>query len=208
MTPALSASPSAAPIRPFLRTLAPNAEETFNVYGESFYVKEAEYAVEIAFDDGDFITWDLAIGVSFGRVGYAFKKVRIRNTAAATNRVEAYGGFFELADHRLNIIESRNGSTASQVPSQAQEVSVTFANTDPVEILPLDYTRAEVWLAPSTFGTSWWGASAADLNGSTGSADWRRVGLDFSGFTKLNTRAPIFVKGNEGASVRAFVFKF
>lgn len=199
---------SAAPVRHLPRTLNPNAEQSIDVYGSAFYIKEAEYPVEIAFDDGDFMAWDLAIGVDFAKQGYAFKKVRVRNLAAASNRVEIYAGFFTLDDRRLNVVESRNGSAASKVPVGMTEVSHTFASPVAVQLLPLDYNRAEVWLAADTFGTAWFGTDEATMNGATGTADFRRVGLSFDGFTKLATKAPIWVRGNVGATVRAFVFSF
>lgn len=199
---------SSAPIRPLLRTLAANADESFDVFGSAFYVKEAEYPVEVAFDEGDFLPWDLAIGIDFARQGFAFKRVRIRNLSAAANRVEAYAGFFTIDDKRLNIVESRNGSPASQIPTGYTETEHTFASGAAVELLALDYSRVEVWLAADTFGTSWFGPTEVIMNGPSGTADFRRVGLSFDGFTKLRTKSAIWVRGNIGATVRAKVFTF
>lgn len=199
---------SAPPIRHFTRKIPAGKEVTIDVYGSVLYVKEAEYSFLTAFDDSDFMPWDLAVGVDFTKFNYAFKKIRFKNTGSADSTIEIFAGFFDLSDRRLNIVESRNGSAASEVPTGFAELSHTFVSTAPVELVGLDYNRYEIWLAADTFGTAWFGADNATMAGGTGTADFRRVGLSFDGFTKLKTKAPVWIRGNVGATVRALVFTY
>lgn len=199
------------PVRFFKRTIPAGQTAQFDVFGAVCVVKECEYQPEIAFDDGDFMPWDLALSIDFQKYGFTFNKVRIRNPLAVSNTVEIFVGFFDLADRRLNIVEGRNGSAASEVPLAFSEMAHTFTASDAGEAVMFDgtdYNRAEIWLVAETFGTVWFGADEATMNGVTAEADFRRVGLAIDGFTKLKTKAPVWIRGNEGATVRAFVFSF
>jgi hypothetical protein len=198
-----------APIRHFVRTISPGQTESIDVLGCAVVVKEAEYSLQLGFDDnGDFLDWDLAIGADFQKYGYTFKKLKIKNSGSASNRVEIYAGFFDLQDRRLNIVESRNGSAASEIPTGFSESSLTFVNTNAVQLVPIDYNRCEIWMTADTFGTAWFGADESTMNGASGTADFRRVGLSFDGFTKIKTKAPVWVRGNVGATVRYFLHTY
>lgn len=199
---------SAPPIRHFTTKIPAGQEVTIDVFGSVLVVKEAEYSLLTAFDDSDFMPWDLAIGVDFSKYGFTFKKVRLKNTGSADNQVEIFAGFFDLSDRRLNIVESRNGSAASDIPTGMSEASYTFVDTNAHELVGLDYNRCEIWLATDTFGTSYFGADEATMNGASGTASFRQIGLSFDGFTKLKTKAPVWVRGNVGAVVRYFVFSY
>jgi hypothetical protein len=198
-----------APLRHYSRTLGASEETTFDALGSAFYLKEAEYPVEIAFDDGPFMLWDLAIEVNFSRWNFSFKKVRVKNTVAAENRIELYAGFMDLNDRRLNVVESRNGSAAAQVPPLFTEVAHTFDGSGlAVQLVPLDYGRAEIWLFPEPFGSVWFGPTEAIMNGGTATNAARQIGLSLDGCTKLRTKAPVWVRGASGSTVRALVFSF
>lgn len=196
---------STPPIRHFTRKIPAGGEVTIDVFGSVLVVKEAEYSLLIAFDDSDFLAWDLAIAVDFRAQGYAFKKVRFKNTGASDNTIEVYAGFFDLSDRRLNIVESRNGSAASDIPTGFAEYSYTFVDANAHELVGLDYNRCEIRMAAETFGTAWFGADEATMNGATGTADFRRIGLSFDGFTTLKTKAPVWVRGDVGATIYYFV---
>lgn len=197
-----------APIRHIQVKVPAGQSVSVNVYGAAFFIKEAEYSVLVAIDDSDFMPWDLAISADFAKYGYAFKKLSFKSTGANDNTIELYAGFVEVGDRRLNIVESRNGSAASEIPTGFVEISHTFADANPFEFAALDYNRCEIWLTADTFGTVWFGDSSATMAGASGTADFRRVGLSFDGFTKIKTKSSIWTRGNVGATVRGFVFTY
>lgn len=144
---------------------------------------------------------DLGVGAGIGSED-EFDGFEIVNRTAAEISVRVYVGFLEYKDSRQ--------LTTQTDPNFATPVSVTsdvelIANGAAQLLLAADNNRGEVWLwTDEPANLAWWAESAARL---AAPQDFQKIGMNLDGFTKLKTKAAIYVYALAGVKIGAVVFK-
>jgi len=186
--------------------------DVFECPGRKICNKEADYPFEIAFDDDEWLPWDLAMNgeVEPGDVG--FKKIRVRNLGPGQSSLVFLVGSMRVTDGRLAISENRNGAAASYTPPNAIETVTTegvggFAVGSWKMLLPYDANRELVKLTTDAVTASYYGFvggaeilnPARNLVARTGEGRW----------TELRTKAAIWVRHTEaGKTITAHTFGY
>ena len=181
--------------------------------GTYLLTKEADFPFEIAFDDLDWIPFDVGMEISAPSGGKTrFERFKIRHAGPSAGEfVFIIGDGVTVRDGRLTISESRNGSAASFVPPLCLETVSTVGVSGVVvdtwyNIAPYDAGREEIWLYTDAAALAYWGLTGTDaekphrnIKPAAGEGRW----------VKLRTKASIWIKHKEaGKSVTALTFAY
>jgi hypothetical protein len=182
--------------------------------GNYLLTKEADFPFEIAFDDGDWVPFDVGMEVSSptGPTQRRWERFKVRHAGpSAAEFVFIIGDGVNVRDGRLTISESRNGSAASFVPPLCLEtvstVGVSGVVVDTwINIAPYDAGREEIWLYTDAAALAYWGLAS----GATESPARNIKAATVDGrWVKLRTKASIWIKHKEaGKSVTALTFAY
>jgi hypothetical protein len=172
--------------------------------------KEADYPFQVAFDDGEWNDFDLAMKAECA-AGLSFKRVKIRNLGPGTSELVFLVGNMRITDGRLAVSENRNGAAASFTPPALNEVVSTEGAGGVVidtwvQLVPYDANREEIWITTDAVTAAYYGLSAI----ATLSPARNLVPVAGEGrWTKLKTKAAIYVRHTEATkSITALVFSY
>lgn len=184
-------------------------EQHFTAPGIALRFKEADFGFELSLDNGPFVPFDVGMDIVCFP-GDSFKTIGIKNTGPTKANYIVLYGKVKVGDSRLNIVESRNGSAASNTAVATAEF---ISNADDqalntwVPIAPYDANRTEIWLWTDAAVSAFWDfeggvkvpVAARDLFLTPGPKQW----------LKLETKSAIYVRHTEaGKKVIAQVFTF
>lgn len=193
-------------------TLAVGASRSYDGPGSFARLVETTGALRIGFDLGAPMP-NCQVGQAFKtRPSESFSRVTIENpeTAAGPVTFTMVVGDVEIIDDRVHI------STATVMPvSQSDPNFAVGATMDTsletnaaaagVLLVPADATRREVWLwTDEATNQAWFAESVARL---AAPLAFQQIGMTLEGFTKLRTKAAIYVKAANGVKVGAISFK-
>ncbi|MFA6287749.1 MAG: hypothetical protein WC661_10240 [Opitutaceae bacterium] len=181
--------------------LLANEVRPIPIEGNYLYMSEADYEIHCSLDNDEFFPMELANGIE-GFNGGIFQSVKLKNMAAVANKFRLiYATNCRYIDKRQNVIERRNGSAASFVPGGLIEVPPLLMDGTPQMLVDYDANHAERWLW--TDGLAYWGP-----DNTVSAAPFCQIGASLDGFTKIPTKAPIWVIGDPGVNVGARVISF
>lgn len=122
-------TPSGSKFNVLRRTFAAGQEYTFQADCHFVYFQEASFGFDVAFDNGPYIPMNLALGFRCAE-GEAITSVSIKNTLSVDSSFVLVYGRGTIIDQRLNVLESRNGSSASLIPNGFVETTDVIASGD------------------------------------------------------------------------------
>lgn len=127
-----------------------------------YYIKEANYSdFDIKLGDGGWIPADLAFGYRIPADMEPARSIQFRNRGDNTLSLVLIIAEGEVVDHRVNLVNSRNGSAPSLVPNQWTTIGTTDGADSAFEV-PFDANRA--WLCFSHAYPLFEGPSFAVVN--------------------------------------------
>lgn len=176
--------------------------------GSFYYIDEASHnSFTLCLNNGPTIKGKKTSGYKFTN-GERIEHIAITNTHPTDALTITFTvGNGEPLDHFLNVL------TATVTPTVRKENPTAFAAvevectglTTPVQLVPLDCTRARIRIWTESAATAYWGPD--DTPTWTNEAG-NQVGLSLDGATTLETCAAVYVTGAAGVVVRAFVFTY
>lgn len=142
-----------------------NEELLFPAPGNFLQVKEADFSFELGLDDGQLMPWDVGMGLQCDPLD-SFQIIRIRNTGPTTSNFQIIYGRGTVIDDRLNIVESRNGSAASNTPPGLTEY-ISAADVVGLDtwalLVPYDENRVSVDLMTDAASIAYFGLTGSDI---------------------------------------------
>ena len=115
-------TPSGSKFNVLRRTFAAGQEFTFQADCHFVYFQEASFGFDVALDNGPYIPMNLALGFKCAE-GEAITCISIKNTLSVESSFVLTYGRGTIIDQRLNVLESRNGSSASLIPNGVQSAT-------------------------------------------------------------------------------------
>lgn len=182
-------------------SLGANLGRAFPVTARHLYVVSTPKKIRVKLNGGGWCDCATGTGLSVAE-GSFFDGIEVENHNAEEIQIEIYAGFAEFKDSR-QMTAQVDPNFAS--PAKIDGSGEIIASGAPEMLLAADGDRGEVWLwTDSPANLAWWAESAARL---AAPQDFQKIGMNLEGFTKLSTKAAIWVYALAGVKIGAIVFK-
>ena len=176
-------------------TIAAGKMESYSGYSNTFYIISTTGQLRIKTNTGISAIYDGKKGVKTYE-GNPFDLLEVFNETANPITFDLFYGFGEFIDN----------STANAQSSDTVSSNLAIVATGvPQLLVDSDAARAEIWLwTDETNNLAWWAESAARL---ASPANYQKIGQNLDGFTKLKTKAPIWVVAAAGVNIGGIILK-
>jgi len=176
-------------------TIAAGQTLSFSGYSNTFYIISTTGQLRIKTNTGISALYDGKKGVKTYE-GNPFDVLEVSNETTQAITFDLFYGFGEFID---------NSNTNTGATDTVSTNLAIVATGVPQLLADSDASRSEIWLwTDETNNLAWWAESAARL---ASPANYQKIGQNLDGFTKLKTKAPIWVVAAAGVNIGGIILK-
>ena len=176
-------------------TIAAGQTLSFSGYSNTFYIISTTGQLRIKTNTGISALYDGKKGVKTYE-GNPFDVLEVSNETTQAITFDLFYGFGEFID---------NSNTNTGATDTVSTNLAIVATGVPQLLADSDASRSEIWLwTDETNNLAWWAESAARL---ASPANYQKIGQNLDGFTKLKTKAQIWVVAAAGVNIGGIVLK-